>query len=426
MVTPEGDLITAHGVRVPNPDGATPAMVEAAHGGSRRGRAPGAPVLPAGWRPPVAPSRRPDRGAAEAGGPRILEARLAGATEALDRITRRRVSTEEETARLDDPASCRWRRPPSDRADQISRLEERLAALEGEEAERQRAWEALAARRQEVARRRDEARHQRQVAATDHGAIVERKAMLVRRIEEVTCGTGRPRRAPGRPRRRSNDSARVEQHAKAAIEVVRDHIETLRQRQVVLRERSGQAGAQLAEARSRREELHGSLSRTKDLSGKLAVEMAELRIRHESVAEMLRRDADASEEEALAMSRPELEDADDLEVALERRVNELRRMGPVNPLAAHEYAELNERYEFLQAQLDDLEQSRVRAEEGHQGSRRDDPGALHRSLRRGGGLTTRSISRSCSPAVGARSRSLTPPIPCRPEWTSKRSRSARR
>lgn len=33
-------------------------------------------------------------------------------------------------------------------------------------------------------------------------------------------------------------------------------------------------------------------------------------------------------------------------------------MGPVNPLAAEEYRELNERYEFLQAQLDDLEESR--------------------------------------------------------------------
>ena len=33
-------------------------------------------------------------------------------------------------------------------------------------------------------------------------------------------------------------------------------------------------------------------------------------------------------------------------------------MGPVNPLAASEYNELNERHEFLTAQLDDLEESR--------------------------------------------------------------------
>ena len=356
VVTPEGDLITALGIRVPNPEGATPAMVEAAHGAldeaERQAARAASRVVTA--RRSFEASRATERQKLE--DLESLEAGLAGATEALDRITRRRVSTEEETARLETRQAA-LEEAAQDRADQISRLEERLAALEGEEAERQRAWEALAARRQEVAKRRDEARHQRQVAATDHGAIVERKAMLVRRIEEVNAELADLAEHPVDPTEVER-LGRVEQHAKAAIEVVRDHIETLRRRQVVLRERSGQAGAQLAEARSRREELHGSLSRTKDLSGKLAVEMAELRIRHESVAEMLRRDADASEEEALAMSRPELEETDDLELALERRVNELRRMGPVNPLAAHEYAELNERYEFLQAQLDDLEQSR--------------------------------------------------------------------
>jgi chromosome segregation protein len=36
----------------------------------------------------------------------------------------------------------------------------------------------------------------------------------------------------------------------------------------------------------------------------------------------------------------------------------LKRLGPVNPLAAAEYQELSERAEFLQGQLDDLEASR--------------------------------------------------------------------
>src|SRR3546814_8337982 len=37
---------------------------------------------------------------------------------------------------------------------------------------------------------------------------------------------------------------------------------------------------------------------------------------------------------------------------------ELRLMGPINPLALEEYQALQERYEFLQGQLDDVKASR--------------------------------------------------------------------
>src|SRR3546814_3335326 len=37
---------------------------------------------------------------------------------------------------------------------------------------------------------------------------------------------------------------------------------------------------------------------------------------------------------------------------------ELRLMGPINPLALEEYDALQERHEFLQAQLDDVKSSR--------------------------------------------------------------------
>jgi chromosome segregation protein len=88
-----------------------------------------------------------------------------------------------------------------------------------------------------------------------------------------------------------------------------------------------------------------------------AVEAAELRVRFEAVAERLRRDADASEAEAMAAPRPDI-DSDDLAGVLRSREAELKRMGPINPLAAEEYAELSERHAFLSAQLDDLEESR--------------------------------------------------------------------
>ena len=89
----------------------------------------------------------------------------------------------------------------------------------------------------------------------------------------------------------------------------------------------------------------------------MAVEEAELRVRFESVAERLRRDADADEATALSAPRPDI-DSEDLAGVLRSREAELKRMGPINPLAAQEYAELSEWHAFLSAQLDDLEGSR--------------------------------------------------------------------
>ncbi len=91
----------------------------------------------------------------------------------------------------------------------------------------------------------------------------------------------------------------------------------------------------------------------------MAIELAELRVRHESVAESLRRDADSSEEAALAAARPDFDDDDDPRELLAGLEAQLRRMGPINPLAAGEYAELTERVETTEAQLEDLEAART-------------------------------------------------------------------
>jgi chromosome segregation protein len=73
----------------------------------------------------------------------------------------------------------------------------------------------------------------------------------------------------------------------------------------------------------------------------------------------LRREIDAGEEEALAAPRPRFDGlGEDLAGAVEEVEARLRRMGPVNPLAAEEYAELSARHDFLSEQLADLESSR--------------------------------------------------------------------
>jgi chromosome segregation protein len=141
--------------------------------------------------------------------------------------------------------------------------------------------------------------------------------------------------------------------------VVSAHVEVLRERQRLLREEAGDAGGRLAEAEATREQLAGAVAAAKDRSSVLAVELAEMRVREESTIEALRRDADVGEEEALVAPAPGLPDGVTAEERLEALLADLRRMGPINPLAAAEYEELNGEVELLQGQLADLEESRA-------------------------------------------------------------------
>ena len=63
-------------------------------------------------------------------------------------------------------------------------------------------------------------------------------------------------------------------------------------------------------------------------------------------------------EQALAAPRPELDEDVDARNRLESLEADLRRMGPINPLAAAEYDELAAEVALLDDQLADLDESR--------------------------------------------------------------------
>ncbi|MEE9534823.1 MAG: AAA family ATPase, partial [Acidimicrobiia bacterium] len=120
---------------------------------------------------------------------------------------------------------------------------------------------------------------------------------------------------------------------------------------------SGNAVRGLDESRRQATALTTTIGEARETVSTLAVELEGLRVRREAVAEGLRRDLDANEEQALAAEDPGLEPGIDQFEHLESLEADLRRMGPVNPLAAQEYAGLSERAEFLEGQISDLHQS---------------------------------------------------------------------
>ncbi|HEY5686583.1 MAG TPA: chromosome segregation protein SMC [Acidimicrobiia bacterium] len=354
VVTPEGDLITVDGVRVAHPDGATPAMLEHAaivleKAGTHLARAES---LLTQTRRVFDEARQFERDALET--LEALEARLAGSTEAMARLDRGIHAAQQECGRLEERRASLIE-ASSERSEQRGTLVARLSALEGEEAERQRAWEDVVRRRQEVAERREAARAEWQEVSSQHRALAERVQLAESRLAAIAEGLASEEDRPVDPEGLAR-LAQIEQSARQAVDAARAAVDQLRTRQLSLRETAGTTGRRLGAAQDRHTALLERLAANKDRASEIAIESAELGVRRESIAETLRRDSDASEEQALSAERPEFEG--DLREALSAKEAELRRMGPINPLAAAEYQEIGERHTFLTEQLDDLERSR--------------------------------------------------------------------
>jgi chromosome segregation protein len=354
--TPEGDLITAASMRVAEPDGTGPAALEAARVAIEvADRELARSLSLAGSaRRDFDTARGHERDTLEA--LEALEARLAGHTEALGVIERTRSEAQSELERLADRREALAEAGEA-RDGRLADLRERLSQFEGEEKVRQEAWEALAKRREIVAAQREAARRAREDAAAELAGIAERRRLSERRLEVNRVEFAKLADRPSDPADIEKLLA-LETHARQAEAVTRDHIGLLRERQRELRERTTAADLDLANAHRRREGLHIAISQAKDRSSALAVELAEMRVRHESVAEALRREADATEAEALDALRPNAAVDDDPEELLASLEARLRRMGPINPLAATEYEELSAAADELELQLADLEASR--------------------------------------------------------------------
>ena len=356
-VTPEGDVISIGGIRLAEPDGAGPAAMEAAEvelETADRELARTSTQHATARRDFDAAFER-ERSALES--LEAIEARLAGYTEAVALVERAQTEGRAELERLDERDHSLAQAQVA-RTERITQLRDRVAEFEGEERARQEAWEALNRRRDEVAARRDEARRLREEAAADLAGVAERFRLLESRLATTKSELESLDDRPVDPADLERLS-RVEATARAAQQVIRAHIEALRERQRALRSEAGIAGDRLDAAHRRQRELDDALAHARERMSTLAVELAELRVRDESVAEGLRRDADATEEQALAAPRPDVEDGTDMAELLASREAQLRRMGPINPLAAAEYEELAAEVEHLESQLGDLDEARA-------------------------------------------------------------------
>jgi chromosome segregation protein len=357
VVTPEGDVVTNLGMRIAHPDGAGPAALEVSEVAAEETQIElaRAETLTVTNRREFEELRSAERTALEK--LEELEARLAGHTEALALNERARAVSSEELGRIESRATA-IATAVAARQERLNDLRARIEGFEGEERSRQEAWEALNRRRDDVARRRDDARRLREEVTAELAGAGERRRLLEGRFEAAKREMVAVDETPV-------DTAvierleRIEDDSRALLAVVKDHVETLRERQLRLRAEMSEADERLTEAHGRQTELEKDQAEAKERISALAIELAEIAVRDEAMAEALRRDADVTEEVALAAPRPELEEGTEPQDRLMTLEAQLRRMGPINPLAAQEYEELAANVELLESQLADLEESRA-------------------------------------------------------------------
>lgn len=356
-VTPEGDLVSIDGVQIAQPDGAGPALLETAQVDAEKARTElsRATSIHTAAKRDFEKSREAERVALEH--LEMAEIGLAGRAEAMSRLQKSADALEGERRRLKDRLAS-LEEGALERERQVQDLSRRLEALEGEEAERLQVWEELEARRIQIGAEREIARSDWQHAAAVQSGISERRRLLEERGVKIESELGRVEEDAPEPVAVERLEL-VESYARRSVEILLTRLSSLRDRQGGLRSENDSIIAELSTARAELEQRRDSLSAARETVAGLQVRLTELRLMRESVVEGIRRDADAEVDAARAATRPDYPEGADLGAILDEKSAQLRRLGPINPLAAAEFAELDERHSFLAEQLADVESSRA-------------------------------------------------------------------
>ena len=355
-VTPEGDVISVAGVRIADPDGAGSAMLEAAEVALEKASTElaRAESIHTAARRDFEKAREAERAALE----RLeqAESAVAGHSEAMKRLQAAVRGIEDEQARLEDRRSAIEEALLAGRS-QTDVLRERLQSLEGEEADRLAVWEEMEARRFSLAAERESARSEWQEATAALRAVVERQALLEDRKSRIDDELGRLDLGVVS----DADPARVVwvgDHARRAVATLERRLVELRDRQSGLRQVNDEVKSDLETVRRDHQTRTNAISEARARVGELDVRLTELRMRREAVIEAIRRDADSDIDAAMNAPRPGVPEDADLTDLLENGLTQLRRLGPINPLAAQEYRDLEKRHTFLADQMADVESSR--------------------------------------------------------------------
>jgi chromosome segregation protein len=292
------------------------------------------------------------------------ESRQRAASDAARRVEADRADSEAEAESLRQHATELAQRVVTDEA-RVADLARLLPELEAEETELADRARAMNEARSQLEERAGAVGAQRSDLEVRSAGLDDRRQFLQRRLGEVE-----ERLARDVAERQAAEGRRVELDRKAValdrlagfvaarLELVEAEVATLREQRRLQTDAARQVALVLEELRKERTAAEADLESVRERLRRCELDDTEVRLRLEQAVETLRHDLDCEPAAALAAPLPELPEG----VAPAARVRELDRdlrlMGPINPLALEEFEAMRERNEFLEAQLEDVRNSR--------------------------------------------------------------------
>ncbi len=286
------------------------------------------------------------------------------AADSLQRVTgeRREVIAELDAVRSQrDDVSGRLERASS----RLAELEAVLPRLEADEAVEAETMRAIGVARAGLDAEASRLALRRKDLEVKSVGLVERQQFVQRRLDETESRLAadteaRAQAAEQRIRlQRSFDaivrlSDLVDRHRITTEALLVELHEARRRQSDEVRE----VAARLDTARRERQSTERELDEHRERGRRIEIEEAEVRMRLESAVEALRRDLEIEPEVAEAAEMPVMPEGATPIARVRELERELRLMGPINPLALQEFTELQKRHEFLEAQLEDVRNTR--------------------------------------------------------------------
>lgn len=249
--------------------------------------------------------------------------------------------------------------------DEVEGLLATVPALEAEEAARSERAAQMARERGRVDELERAANALRSDLEVRAAGVEERRRMLTQRQETVSMRLQRSKaEAEAAAERRIELEARSEATERLAaflerrLVVIERDLADVRERRRHQSESARAVISQLDSLRAERVSIDRLLDAHREAQHKAEVTATETKLRLEALVEHCRAELDVEPSAAEQAPLPEVPEGVSPLERVRQLERELKQMGPINPLALTEFAELSERLTFLEGQLDDVRQTR--------------------------------------------------------------------
>ena len=248
---------------------------------------------------------------------------------------------------------------------QIAELQIRLEELEEAEKTSVQAAQRMTDERSRLESRSAETAARRTECEVRSADIQGRLAVVKARVSELDI---RLEKLSGERKEVAGRSETIEKKERATsflIDSLDSRTEIIEKRLTDLRihrrdqsDRVREITSQLDELRSSRRKKEDEVRTLREKQSRLEIERAETRLKLENLTETMRSEFDREPNSIGELSDPELPDGSTVSERIAELERELKLIGPINPLALHEFDDLRERYEFLEEQLEDVRSTR--------------------------------------------------------------------